>query len=351
MTSADGVSWTPRLLPSWAIGLTWVLLQHNGPYFLAISNGGVCATSADGINWISHTLPIVTANANNYPNSYMAWKGTIGLWLLINSGGTTYYTSPDGRRALSHRLVALCGECRQHLFLQDSGTNNSIYSRNGITWTQATQRTSPPFPGYYINGYNYGTAGVAWIAGAPAGGSPYYYASDVTGNLWTSSTQVPAFPVLAGDVSRHKLPLLRDHGGGCSVIRCWCTRAERSPPIYRHGVADPVRSWQPAMQQARGERQLRSYRKRLLHRSFERRRQDVSTSDTDVECLQQQSKLAESRRRPHRHAGCIGRTNSVLCLQHQQWPSMVPRNSQHQFHRLQSAHLQQQPWYLSGGPE
>jgi hypothetical protein len=96
MTSADGVSWTPRLLPSWANGLTWVLLQHNGPYFLAISNGGVCATSADGINWISHTLPIVTANADNYPNSYMAWKGTIGLWLLINSGGTTYYTSPDG---------------------------------------------------------------------------------------------------------------------------------------------------------------------------------------------------------------------------------------------------------------
>ena len=136
---------------------------------------------------------IVTANADNYPNSYMAWKGTIGLWLLINSGGTTYYTSPDGDARSPHRLVALCGECRQHLFLQDSGTNNSIYSRNGITWTQATQRTFPPFTGYYINGYNYGTAGVAWIAGAPAGGSPYYYASDVTGNLWMSSTQVPAF--------------------------------------------------------------------------------------------------------------------------------------------------------------
>jgi hypothetical protein len=197
MTSRDGVSWTPRLLPAWASGLTWVLLQHNGQYFLAISNGGVCATSADGINWISHTLPIVTANANNYPNSYMAWNGTIGLWLLINSGGTTYYTSPDGATWTSRTLptgswpyVVSAGST---FFMQDGSTNNSIYSRNGITWTQAGQRTSPAFTGYYVNGYNYGTAGVAWIAGAPTGGSPYYYAPDVTGNLWTSSTQVPAF--------------------------------------------------------------------------------------------------------------------------------------------------------------
>ena len=197
MTSADGVSWTPRLLPSWANGLTWVLLQHNGQYFLAISNGGVCTTSADGINWISHTLPIVTANANNCPNSYMAWNGTIGLWLLINSGGTTYYTSPDGAtwtiRTLPTGSWPYVVSVGSSFFMQDSSTNNSIYSRNGITWTQAAQRTSPSFTGYYINGYNYGTAGMAWIAGAPAGGSPYYYASDVTGNPWTSSTQVPAF--------------------------------------------------------------------------------------------------------------------------------------------------------------
>ena len=145
MTSPDGASWTPRLLPSWANGLTWVLLQHNGQYFLAISNGGVCATSADGINWISHNLPIVTANANNYPNSFMAWNGTIGLWLLINSGGTTYYTSPDGAtwtpRTLPTGSWPYVASAGSTFFLQDSSTNNSIYSRNGITWTQATQRT------------------------------------------------------------------------------------------------------------------------------------------------------------------------------------------------------------------
>jgi len=197
MTSPDGINWTPRLLPSWANGLTWVLLQHNGQYFMAISTGGVCATSADGINWTNHALPTVTANANNYPNSYLAWNGTIGLWLLINSGGTTYYTSPDGAAWTTRTLptgswpyVASAGST---FFMQDSSTNTSIYSRNGVTWTQATQRTSPAFTGYYINGYNYGTAGVAWIAGASAGGSPYYYASDVTGNLWISSSQVPAF--------------------------------------------------------------------------------------------------------------------------------------------------------------
>jgi hypothetical protein len=85
-TSTDGINWTSRTLPS---SQTWYSVTYGGGLFVAVAFfSNVAATSTDGINWTSRTLPVV--------EDWFSVTYGSGLFVAVAAGSNVAATSTDG---------------------------------------------------------------------------------------------------------------------------------------------------------------------------------------------------------------------------------------------------------------
>lgn len=135
MSSSTGAAWTQRVTPS-ASGWIDVAWSPALAKFIAISAGsGACMESADGITWTNHaTFPVGNYRA-------LAWAPEISLFVAVGDGGLVA-TSPDGvvwttrtaAAALDWSGVSWSGSI--FAAVSTSGTGSRIMtSPDGIVWT------------------------------------------------------------------------------------------------------------------------------------------------------------------------------------------------------------------------
>jgi hypothetical protein len=197
--SDNGTTWTSTTI--WSSSQATVKIIHDGTRFVAHGDAGQIATSSAGSSWFrlspgggkdlaydgAGTYIIIDGGTNNKictgsPFTIGDWttftglNGTNvealaygnGLWVAVKnlSGGTTYYTSPDGTTWTSRTLPAATSSnadftkitfANGYFYYQSSST--AIYSSpNGITWTiQTTPTIGTPVRAWPTDG-NYALA-------------------------------------------------------------------------------------------------------------------------------------------------------------------------------------------------
>lgn len=133
MTSADGISWTPRTSAS---DSDWQAVTYGNNLFVAVGTNAVM-TSTDGITWTSRTA---------VNGSWDSVAGCGGMFVAVSSVTSPYVmSSSDGitwtQRTPSfgwdHQQVA----CRETplVFVSSSHLGRVWYSNDGITWSQGSQ--------------------------------------------------------------------------------------------------------------------------------------------------------------------------------------------------------------------
>jgi hypothetical protein len=174
--SFDGRTWDVASLPTSA---RWISVKWGNGVFVALTDGGVAATSPDGVNWtargsIGSTVVTVMAfgggkfialrgtstlcysspdgitwTARNLPASVdwgsLAYGG--GTWVAIGTNTTSVATSPDGitwtSRVLPGATIAstdIVGYAFGQFFAGANGTTGFTFytSPDGITWAGKT---------------------------------------------------------------------------------------------------------------------------------------------------------------------------------------------------------------------
>ncbi len=139
MTSPDGVTWTPRTMPTPNVlnAITW-----SGTKFVAVGGAGTVITSLDGINWTLGTP--LTANTLNS----VTWSPTKLLFVAVDSFGFIF-TSPDGITwtqqtspvANAFGLLEVIWSPTHSLFITVGAGGKIVTSPDGIAWT--VQTTTP----------------------------------------------------------------------------------------------------------------------------------------------------------------------------------------------------------------
>ena len=129
-TSSDGVTWTPRTLPTTA---NWNAVTYGNSIFVALGYGGtIAASSPDGITWTQRVLPVS-----------IAWSSVIfgdTVFLATALASNKAATSPDGITWTEHDFPtgfyagALCYGNGQFV-VGPNGTDQAMLSPDGETWT------------------------------------------------------------------------------------------------------------------------------------------------------------------------------------------------------------------------
>jgi len=133
-TSPDGVNWTARLLP--VSGYNWKKIAYGAGKFVAITGTSVGITSPDGITWTQQAQPD-TFELIAYQNS---------TFLATVVGSVNYvYTSADGINWISRTIPVTSrwngiavGGGRFALVPYSSGSTTTISSTDGISWASGT---------------------------------------------------------------------------------------------------------------------------------------------------------------------------------------------------------------------
>ncbi len=133
-SSADGITWTARTLPTSA---NWSAVAHNGASrFVAVASGSTSAAYSDnGTAWTAATLP------SSQQWSAVAHNGA-GQWCAIARNSNVAATSADGITWTQQTLPAVAGWCdikwvpgfNSWLAIADDGRAAATYSADGITW-------------------------------------------------------------------------------------------------------------------------------------------------------------------------------------------------------------------------
>jgi hypothetical protein len=138
MTSPDGVTWTPRTIPTPnpINAIAW-----SGTQFVAVGGApGTVITSPDGITWTLRTSPTV-----NTLNS-ITWSPIKALFVAVDSLGGIY-TSPDGITwTLKFNnppggFLEVIWSTTHSLFVAVGVAGSIVTSPDGITWTAQTSGT------------------------------------------------------------------------------------------------------------------------------------------------------------------------------------------------------------------
>lgn len=141
MTSPDGVTWTPRTIPTPnpINAIAW-----SGTQFVAVGGApGTVITSPDGITWTLRTSPTV-----NTLNS-VTWSPTKLLFVTVDSFGFIF-TSPDGITwtqqvspvANAFGLLEVIWSPTHSLFVTVGAGGKIVTSPDGITWTVQPSATT-----------------------------------------------------------------------------------------------------------------------------------------------------------------------------------------------------------------
>jgi len=172
-SSADGLTWTLRAMPStaaWHVGT-------DGLQFVGVIDGGTgTATSANGTSWSSTTaLPAACKATHCIP----VFLGTT-CFVLSNTAATAYTSSNYGTSWSTQTLPANAGNCAPFvvggLFWYWSATTTAYTSATGAT-SSWTARTLPITPAVAWQDFD----GSLWIQAS--GGTEYYRTTD--GINWT----------------------------------------------------------------------------------------------------------------------------------------------------------------------
>lgn len=128
VTSPDGVTWTPRTLPSTG---NWSGIAYNGSRFAAVRRDTTTAAaySTDGLSWSSASMPASTD-----------WEGVTygeGLFVAVSTAGNNVAYG-DGTSWLAGSSGSLMTEVAygNGLFVGvgSGASNNRNYSTDGQTW-------------------------------------------------------------------------------------------------------------------------------------------------------------------------------------------------------------------------
>lgn len=135
-TSPDGVTWTPRTLPSTvspSSNTQGTYLIYGGA-FVAISTTGTGLSSGDGLNWTARTLPAATPLSIAYGNAMYV------ITYNAAASANTVYSSPDlvtwsARGTTQPTSTNLFVAFILGKFVIPCSANAGTYSTNGTAWS------------------------------------------------------------------------------------------------------------------------------------------------------------------------------------------------------------------------
>jgi hypothetical protein len=179
-TSPDGLTWTMRTLPAGSSN-TPSAVSHSPAGWVAVGEGGVAFSSADGFTWTSRTSGSASALTD------VVWTGS--QFLAVGQDGAVT-TSPDGATwtprpaptSDSFTAVGASPSLAVATTFPYSGSQSALLTTpDGITWTPRLPGISPfndvLFAGGRFVGVGFYTAatspdGVAWDTSGTAPGIP-----------------------------------------------------------------------------------------------------------------------------------------------------------------------------------
>lgn len=130
--SLNGTTWQSSTLP---LSSAWIKVVFGGGRFVAVSSSGVAATSTDGINWFSVTVPNLNYSDIAYGN---------GTWIAVALGTDQAARSTNGTIWTAQTLpegadwsgIAFGKGIFVAVAQSDSNLCDDIYSTDlGLTWT------------------------------------------------------------------------------------------------------------------------------------------------------------------------------------------------------------------------
>ncbi len=125
-TSSDGVTWTPRIIPT-TLALEDVF--WTGSQFIAVGSSGTIITSPDGVTWTQRTsgttVALLGVAASPLVTVVVGASGTI----LSSPDGVVWDSRTSGSRTL--RRVAWTG----NEFVAVGGSGTAVRSVDGVSWT------------------------------------------------------------------------------------------------------------------------------------------------------------------------------------------------------------------------
>jgi len=149
-TSSDGVTWTAPVVIN-GIRLRSMAHDNSGRY-VAVGDSGAAATSTDGINWTTLTIPYDYRKALND----IIWAN--GQFVIVGGSAQPFglvMTSTDGINWTTSNALTFAG-----IILE------------AIAWDGTNQYIAVGDGGYYVSGvYNAGTSSIDWAAPAATGGN------------------------------------------------------------------------------------------------------------------------------------------------------------------------------------
>ena len=169
-TSADGVHWTLRNLPSLPDSFSWNVISSNTTIFCIVSNSTLSATSSDGIHWtVGNKLPQTLSTWTS-----MAWDGA-NFCVIGDTGNAAL--SPDGINWTINNLPitaawkSITSDGNKFCAFA-SNTSIAITSLDGIVWTPRTLPNKAEWSSVVWNGsifYAISTGNSTIAASSPDG--------------------------------------------------------------------------------------------------------------------------------------------------------------------------------------
>jgi hypothetical protein len=153
--SVDGVTWSAEALPSSGSGtynnIASGLINDGSSTFkqsvaVAVCAGSsVAAYSTDGDLWSTSTLPIDLNSASATDVAFGQISSTIGRFIVVSeadrdvaysdNGGATWTLTTDALPTVGYNTIAYG---KGFFVAIRTGTTNSAYSTNGVTWTEGS---------------------------------------------------------------------------------------------------------------------------------------------------------------------------------------------------------------------
>lgn len=133
-SSPDGVTWTPRTMPTSSV---WSAVVWGGGKFVAVSQGTAAATSVDGITWVARSIASGSYLDVAYGNGVFVAAGSQGSPALATSPDGISWTVRTGPPGINGGLTGVM--FGDGVFLGSTNVQGlCCASYDGLTWIEKT---------------------------------------------------------------------------------------------------------------------------------------------------------------------------------------------------------------------